>query len=94
MLKEIDECTDPVSVGFCFVITIGALFNMSVNTEKTYYGFCFKLTISNPKVLFRFLCKNSVFVLQEKKKELLLNLEEYDRRIRMKSVGNIRFIGK
>lgn len=32
--------------------------------------------------------------LQEKKKDLLLELEEYDRRIRMKSLGNIRFIGK
>lgn len=34
------------------------------------------------------------FILQEKKKELLANLEDHDRRIRMKSVGNIRFIGK
>ncbi|XP_025830115.1 eukaryotic translation initiation factor 4 gamma 3 isoform X2 [Agrilus planipennis] len=30
----------------------------------------------------------------EKKKELQLELEEYDRRLRMKSVGNIRFIGE
>lgn len=30
----------------------------------------------------------------EKKKELQVILEEYDRRIRMKSVGNIRFIGE
>lgn len=30
----------------------------------------------------------------EKRKELQVNLEEYDRRIRMKSVGNIRFIGE
>ncbi|RZC05037.1 eukaryotic translation initiation factor 4 gamma 3-like, partial [Asbolus verrucosus] len=31
---------------------------------------------------------------QEKKKELQFDLEEYDRRLRMKSVGNIRFIGE
>lgn len=30
----------------------------------------------------------------EKKKEMMMALEENDRRIRMKSVGNIRFIGK
>lgn len=30
----------------------------------------------------------------EKKKDLQFELEEYDRRLRMKSVGNIRFIGK
>ncbi|XP_044267927.1 eukaryotic translation initiation factor 4 gamma 1-like isoform X4 [Tribolium madens] len=30
----------------------------------------------------------------EKKKELTFDLEEYDRRLRMKSVGNIRFIGE
>ncbi|KAF2880179.1 hypothetical protein ILUMI_25980 [Ignelater luminosus] len=30
----------------------------------------------------------------EKKKDMQLNLEEYDRRLRMKSVGNIRFIGE
>lgn len=30
----------------------------------------------------------------EKKKELQFDLEEYDRRLRMKSVGNIRFIGE
>jgi hypothetical protein len=30
------------------------------------------------------------FLLQEKKKELQLNFEEEERRIRMKSVGNIR----
>lgn len=29
----------------------------------------------------------------EKKKDLQFDLEEYDRRLRMKSVGNIRFIG-
>ncbi|KAF5303054.1 hypothetical protein FQR65_LT08383 [Abscondita terminalis] len=30
----------------------------------------------------------------DKKKDLLLDLEDYDRRLRMKSVGNIRFIGE
>ncbi|XP_056649007.1 eukaryotic translation initiation factor 4 gamma 1-like isoform X1 [Diorhabda sublineata] len=30
----------------------------------------------------------------EKKKDLAFDLEEYDRRLRMKSVGNIRFIGE
>ncbi|KAF5287745.1 hypothetical protein FQA39_LY15765 [Lamprigera yunnana] len=30
----------------------------------------------------------------EKKKDLTLDLEDYDRRLRMKSVGNIRFIGE
>lgn len=29
----------------------------------------------------------------EKKKDLQIDLDEYDRRLRMKSVGNIRFIG-
>lgn len=38
--------------------------------------------------------KNFFFVFQEKKKELQLLLEEEDRRMRMKSVGNIRFIGE
>uniref|UniRef100_A0A1Y1NIM6 MI domain-containing protein n=2 Tax=Photinus pyralis TaxID=7054 RepID=A0A1Y1NIM6_PHOPY len=30
----------------------------------------------------------------EKEKDLLIDLEEYDRRLRMKSVGNVRFIGE
>lgn len=30
----------------------------------------------------------------EKKKDLQFELDDYDRKLRMKSVGNIRFIGK
>lgn len=30
----------------------------------------------------------------DKKKDLQFDLDEYDRRLRMKSVGNVRFIGK
>lgn len=65
-LKEIDECTDPVS----------------------------DFSSSNFAALWSWYFFNNWFILQEKKKELQFVLEEDDRRLRIKSVGNIRFIGR
>lgn len=105
--KAVDEPN--FSVAYALLCRELALMQVPANTDKnmsaTEYVNFRKLLVTRCQMEFE---KNSVDekyrndkVIEienctdpERKKELQLNLDEDDRRIRMKSVGYIRFIGK